>query len=1147
VLGMRRHLGLLGAGAGVAILFILVAQLLGPVMGLAGRDLWILRGGFWILGGVAALLVVLYLRPRRVREPALEDDEIELGLRAARKQLTASPLGSRGRPERLPLILIMGPTGSAKTTTVMRSGLEPELLAGDVFRGEMVVPTPGINVWFAQGAVLVEAGGAVLEADARWARLAQAIQPARLAAALSAASQPPRAAVICFGCDELVKPGAGQALEAAARILRGRLAHVSERLGIRLPVYVIFTKADRLPHFADYVRSFSREEAAQVLGATLPAPAPAATAAYVERESRRIDAALRELGQSLADKRLDVLAREATEETRAGAYEFPREFRKVSERVANFLVELCRPSQLRVSPYLRGFYFTGVRSIVVDEAVAEPGLADPLGARQEVEATAMFDAQRLIRTTWQAPQRPTGGRKVPEWVFLPRLFRDVVLADESALRGTGGGTRVHLLRRSLVGAAAALALILSAGFAVSYTNNRALQRQALDAARAIAAHRPVNAGAPTLDELTRLEALRAQAERLTLHQRERRPWRMRWGLYTGAKLAPPIRQLYFDRFEQVLWGPAQVGLLAALHGLPEAPTEQTDYGASYDALKAHLITTSDPDKSTAGFLTPVLLSRWPGARELDAERLDLSRRQFDFFAEELRYGNPLPAASDPAAVARARAFLAEFADEERVYQSLVFQVSERTEPVEYHRLVPGSETVVRNPRTVPGAFTREGWRLVHERLNQVDALFAGEQWVVGSQPVPTTDRQLLAAELRQRYVADYTRHWGDFLQQGAVQRFSGAADAARKLDRLSQPESPLLKMLAMASDHTAVDPAVASAFQPLHHVLPPDSDRPIGGANEGYMAALLELYLAFEQLATAAGPARDAAEAQASSNAEGANRAIRQLAQSFDMAGDARRAGEGVRRLLEAPIAHSEGLLRLIPLAELNQQGRSFCGEFDRLLAKYPFNPRGSVDAELDEVAAMFEPGRSRLWGFYDEHLSSLLVPRGEGFAASTTARPRPSSEFTQFFNRAADVSRGFFGSRGNRPEIPFVIRAHTTGVIEEVVVMIEGRTHRFSRRLAGAQHFVWSGAQGSSARIAVVLEGAEVVVAEPRRGPWAVFRLFQDAQWEPAGRDGFVARWRVPGRDLTISADILFDEGRPPLFRAGYFGGLRCVAQIAR
>ena len=42
--------------------------------------------------------------------------------------------------------------------------------------------------------------------------------------------------------------------------MHARLGDISQTLGIALPVYVLFTKADRLPFFLDYVRNLSNEE-----------------------------------------------------------------------------------------------------------------------------------------------------------------------------------------------------------------------------------------------------------------------------------------------------------------------------------------------------------------------------------------------------------------------------------------------------------------------------------------------------------------------------------------------------------------------------------------------------------------------------------------------------------------------------------------------------------------------------------------------------------------------------------------------------------------------------------------------------------------------------------------------------------------------
>src|SRR5690606_24508572 len=108
-----------------------------------------------------------------------------------------------------------------------------------------------------------------------------------------------------------------------------------------------FTRADRLPFFGDYVRTLSNEEASQVLGATIPMRSSLG-GVYAEEEARRLNTAFDQLFHSLADKRVHFLPRENDYTHVPGSYEFPREFRKLRTPLVRFLVDLCRPSQLRV-------------------------------------------------------------------------------------------------------------------------------------------------------------------------------------------------------------------------------------------------------------------------------------------------------------------------------------------------------------------------------------------------------------------------------------------------------------------------------------------------------------------------------------------------------------------------------------------------------------------------------------------------------------------------------------------------------------------------------------------------------------------------------------------------------------------------------
>src|ERR1035441_3787230 len=50
---------------------------------------------------------------------------------------------------KLPVVVLLGETASAKTTTMVQSGAEVESLAGQVYEENNILPTPTANFWFA--------------------------------------------------------------------------------------------------------------------------------------------------------------------------------------------------------------------------------------------------------------------------------------------------------------------------------------------------------------------------------------------------------------------------------------------------------------------------------------------------------------------------------------------------------------------------------------------------------------------------------------------------------------------------------------------------------------------------------------------------------------------------------------------------------------------------------------------------------------------------------------------------------------------------------------------------------------------------------------------------------------------------------------
>ena len=678
---------------------------------LTGVDLWVVRGFLFLLGLSGAGMVWWILSRRKKGDAAGPDaaapgaDEIDSLIRDAEARLAGSNLGKVGN---LPAILLAGPPGSAKTSTMMHSGLEPELIAGQVYQDNAVTPTRSANLWFARQTLFVDSGGAVLHAPPRWLRLVKRLEPRKLSAALGGGGQAPRAAVVCFDVEDFLKPGASESIPAAVRNLQARLGDISQALGISFPVYVLFTKCDRLPFFLDYVRNATTEEAAQVLGVTLPIETGQPAGVYAERATHLLTGAFDDLFYSLADKRAEFLAREHAAEKLPGVYEFPREFRKLRAMLVQFLVDLSKPSQLRAAPFLRGFYFSGVRPVVVTEMSqpAAPQPAEKAGFDARSGATGLFHAAQG-RPQQTAQPQAVGTRRVPQWLFLSHFWNDVILSDRNAISVSGSSVKASTLRRVLFASAAGLCLLYSLALMISYARNSSLEGRVLEASRGVSTAASSGADLPSADTLKRLDTLRQELVTLGAYEREGAPLSLRWGLYSGSEVYPEARRLYFGRFHEALFGATQGGMLDTLRRLPSVPGPTDAYSVPYNTLKAYLITTSEWKRSTRAFLAPFLLNRWAEGRGVDPERLDLARRQFDFYSDELVLQNPYSAVNEAPTVAHARDYLKKFNADERIYQALIEEASRRTPAVNYNRLFPAirpsttaAKSAARSPKTV---------------------------------------------------------------------------------------------------------------------------------------------------------------------------------------------------------------------------------------------------------------------------------------------------------------------------------------------------------------------------------------------------------------------------------------------------------------
>ena len=1145
----------------VLLIYLVLVWFIGTWANPPGAGIWVLRVGLWLLGLLGAGFSIWWLRRRDKAAgppdatpvaPALTA-EIDQLVREAVRRLKSSALGRGASLGNLPLIFLVGDPGSAKTTTIIHSALDPELLAGQVYQDSAVLPTRIANFWYTRQAVFVDAAGGIYSQPDFWKRLIKLVQPGRVASA-GKKQQAPRAAIVCFDCESFLRPGASEATLSAARRLGARLIEISQVLGISFPIYVLFTRADRIGAradggslFLDYVAGLTKDEASQVLGATLPVRSLQASGVYAEEETKRLAKAFDELFYSLAEKRVDLLSIAGQTEKLPGIYEFPRELRKLRQLLVQFLVDLARPSQLNVNPFLRGFYFSGVRASVIDEVASALPEAQAPDSAFNPNATVIFGASARAPQAPVASRMPTS-RKVPEWVFLSQLFNEVLLKDRVALSASGFSSRVSLLRRVAFAVLAVIAVVFAIGFLTSFLYNLSLEHSVKQAADEVRVLHATPNQTPTIDQLQKLDRLRQELETLSTYDREGTPWHLRWWLYSGDDLYPPARQIYFDRFSDLLFGETQGRLRNSLLAVKGRPDPTDSYQIPYNDLRAYLITTSFPKNSTRDFLSPVLMKHWLDGRTPDDSATQLARSQFDFYSTELATANPYSITPDFTAINRARDYLGGFSGIERYYFPLLEKAHTATnQDLTFRSKFPNSVGVVDAPYTIRAAFTKEGFDAISTAIN-APANQMSEAWVVGKATAEELDPTILRQKLKERYTNDFIQEWRNLLDRSHVLvSQNNPAEAAAKLEVLTSASSPLLELLWFISHNTKVtESGVADVFAPVQAIVPPGPDRGLPtelklGSNAAYMDALSKLREDLSILSkTAAAPGDTHLADAANISAEAAKTAAGKLA--GNQLDPKYRIPDLLDRLLREPVIDAQVAIGGAGKQGLNGAGLAFCHQFDPIRNYFPFNPTGP-DLPVDQLNALFAPNTGALWAL-NAKLGQFISKQGSTYVPNNSSSIRINPTFVGFFNRAAALSDALYPAGSPTPHVSFSLKQASTN-IQGLALKVGSDT------LSGPgsqKSFTWTGAGED-----VQVTANNIPIGSWGPGVWAAFRFINDGH--PAGRGlgiydlEFVYKQSngqdviVNGQKQSYSYQLQFTGPNP----WPNLSGFSCVSPVAR
>jgi type VI protein secretion system component VasK len=171
----------------------------------------------------------------------------------------------------------------------------------------------------------------------------------------------------------------------------------------------------------------------------------------------------------------------------------------------------------------------------------------------------------------------------------------------------------------------------------------------------------------------------------------------------------------------------------------------------------------------------------------------------------------------------------------------------------------------------------------------------------------------------------------------------------------------------------------------------------------------------------------------------------------------------------------------------LNGKGAAFCKE--SLFGKYPFQAKGP-DATREEIAAMFQPETGRFWKFVAE-LQDHVTRQGDSFAPNPESKIKTkiSRPFLRFLDRAAGISKAFYGADPKLASFKYTVEALPAPEIDRFTLTIDNRSLHGSGRGGETEEFVWPG-DASGVRMSVQAKGQAASPQAPS-GPWAAVRLF--------------------------------------------------------
>lgn len=354
--------------------------------------------------------------------------------------------------------------------------------------------------------------------------------------------------------------------------------------------------------------------------------------------------------------------------------------------------------------------------------------------------------------------------------------------------------------------AATLMLLWAASMAVAFITNRSQVAEAQQQVQQLSAEKQ-----PLTVRLHALSELQKTLARLEYRSQHGAPWYARGGLSQNDALLAALLPRYGESALPLLRDAAARHLEGQLNAFvqlpPDSPLREKRAKTAYDQLKLYLM-LSRPERMDVAWFAATLMRDWPQRSGVtDGVWQGSGPALLSFYAANLAAHPQWRLHADDALISQARTLLIRQTgmrnSESTLYQKMLAQVANQYADMRLTDMTGDTDAsrLFTTGEVVPGMFTRQAWEqavqpaidnVVTERRDEMDWVLSDSRQSSAQQTSP----EALRSRLAERYFADFSGVWLDFLNSLRLRKVATLSDAIDQLTLMADVrQSPLVALM----------------------------------------------------------------------------------------------------------------------------------------------------------------------------------------------------------------------------------------------------------------------------------------------------------------------------------------------------------------